>query len=417
MTTRRYYHDAATTGFTATIVDVTIHDGRPAVVLDETYFYPTSGGQPHDTGTLADDRASASVIDVVTAAPDAPVLHVLDRPWTGGRTLTAAIDWARRFDHMQQHTGQHILSQAFIRTAEAETVGFHLSDQTVTIDLDTAALDDEQLRRAEQRANDVVWANLPVTARMVTVSEAQQLALRKLPPKHDGQIRLIAVGDFDLTACGGTHVAATGQVGLIKLIKTERRGDKMRVEFRCGGRALVDYGHKQAVVSEMMATLTTGADDLAAAVERLQTEARQWRVQAAALRQELIGRDAVELHRHSATVNGLHVVVAVRHDMDAGALRDLGNRLAAEERTVALLALAAERSHFVFACSPDVADAPRSAHMGDLLRATVGGMEGAKGGGSATLAQASGPAAPEPVLAALLESARQQLRQTTKPVE
>lgn len=412
MTIRRYYQDATTTHFSAAVREAITHDGHPALILDETYFYPTSGGQPHDTGRLRDDTAEAVVVDVITTAPDAPVLHILDRPWIGGRIVTGDVDWARRFDHMQQHTGQHILSQAFIRTAEAETVGFHLSDQTVTIDLDTAELDDEQLRRAEQLANEVVWANLPVGARLVSLDEAQRSALRKLPPKHDGLIRLIAIGDFDLTACGGTHVSATGQVGLIKLVRTERRGDQTRVEFRCGARSLADFGRKQAVVAGLVATLTTGPDDLAAAVARLQDEARQWRTEAVALRKELNVHEANALWQSNALVDGQHVVVAVRAGQDADGLRGLANRLVEHERTVALLAVAGERSHFVFARSAEA-----RGHMGDLLRATLSGLPGAKGGGSATLAQGGGPAADETSLLAALDGAVALLRQMTKPIE
>jgi alanyl-tRNA synthetase len=412
MTIRHYYHDATTTQFSATVLETRDHDGRPAVVLDHTYFYPTSGGQPHDTGTIQGGTSVARVIEVLTAAPDAPVIHVLDRPWAGERQIRAEIDWARRFDHMQQHTGQHILSQAFIRVAEAETVGFHLSDQTVTIDLDVAALESDLIDRVEQLANAIVWSNLPVAVQTVSPEEAQSLALRKLPPKHDGRIRLIAIGDFDLTACGGTHVAATGQVGVIKLVKTERRGETTRVEFRCGARALEDYRRKHGVVTDLSATLTTGLDDLTAAVARTQDDARLWRTMATRLQKELTEHEAEALWQAASPEDGQRVVVSVFPDGDAAALRTLANRLMERERTAALLALCGERTHVVFGRS---ADAP--GHMGDLLQATLAELPGARGGGSATLAQGSGPPADLATVNALLARAHAQLRQTAKPVE
>jgi alanyl-tRNA synthetase len=404
MTIRHYYHDATTTQFSATVLEARDHDRRPAVVLDNTYFYPTSGGQPHDTGTIQDGTSMARVIEVLTAAPDAPVIHVLDRPWDGESHISAEIDWARRFDHMQQHTGQHILSQAFIRVAEAETVGFHLSDQTVTIDLDVAALESDLIDRVEQLANAIVWSNLPVTVRTVSPEEAQSLALRKLPPKHDGRIRLITIGDFDLTACGGTHVAATGQIGVIKLVKTERRGETTRVEFRCGARALEDYRRKHGVVTDLSATLTTGLDDLASAVARAQDDARLWRTRATRLQKELTEREAEALWQAATPEEGQRVVVSVFDDRDAAALRTLANRLMEREKTVALLALCGERTHVVFGRSADAAG-----HMGELLQATLAELLGARGGGSATLAQGSGPPADTATVTGLLAQARAQL--------
>lgn len=412
MTIRRYYTDATTTRFTGSIVDRVNYEGRPAVVLEETYFYPSSGGQPYDTGLLRDGDHLAAVIDVVTTAPDAPVLHVLDRPWAGGDVVSAEIDWPRRFDHMQQHTGQHILSQAFIRVADAQTVGFHLSDQTVTIDLDKSELSPGQLTATERLANDVIWANMPVAIRIVDLAGAEQLNLRKLPAKHDGQIRLIAIGDFDLTACGGTHVAATGQVGLLKLVKLERRGDLNRIEFRCGGRALADYGRKNDIAMELSNNLTTGYDDLIAAVEKLKGDARHWRSAASSLQKTLTAHEVDKLIRETAVTNGQRIVVAVLTNCEPDEVKQLANGLMTHDHTVALLALNGERTHFIFGRSADAAG-----HMGDFLRAVLAQLDGAKGGGNATMAQGSGPALGEMALADLLEEVRNQLQQTIKPVE
>ena len=237
MSERAYYWDSYTVEFAAEVVEMTAIAGRPAVRLSLTYFYPTSGGQPNDTGILKQGEQVARVVDVVVRESDEAVLHVLDAAIAPGMA-TGEIDWPRRFDHMQQHTGQHILSQAFIRVAEAETIGFHLSGQSVTIDLDRVELTVEEVRAAEQLANEVVGQNRPVRASEVAREAATGLPLRKLPPGRDGKLRLVDIEGFDLTACGGTHVAGTAEVGLVKVLKTERRGAATRVEFVCGGVAV-----------------------------------------------------------------------------------------------------------------------------------------------------------------------------------
>lgn len=413
MTVRRYYDDATTTRFTAVVVQRLIHEGQPAVVLDETYFYPTSGGQPNDIGQLTDGDFSADVVDVFAESPGAPVIHILDRPWTGRAQVQATIDWPRRFDHMQQHTGQHILSQAFIRVAEAETVGFHLSPQTVTIDLNTAELSDAQLDRVEQLANEVVWANVPTIISQVSVAEAADLHLRKLPTKHDGQVRLVAVGDFDLSACGGTHVAASGQVGLIKIIKKERRGDTQRVEFSCGGRALADYHYKNSLLVALSTLLTTGQEDLPEAIGRLQADGRQWRSLALAQEKELARQEASRLIALNPPIAGLRVVAFVLTDREPEALRRVVAHLIEHEQTVALAALVTpERLHLVFGRA---ADAP--GHMGELLRQVAAEIPGGKGGGSPTMAQGGGPAMPAADLEDILQAAAVRLRASTNTVE
>ena len=182
-------------------------------MLDHTGFYPTSGGQPHDLGWLND-----TAVTNVTLHPDYGLLHWLAAPLKDDQ-VNGRIDWPRRFDHMQQHTGQHILSRAFIETAQAETVGFHLTPDNLTIDLDCNSLTSDQITAAERLANQIVWEDRPVSSRSVTPEQARQLDLRKLPDINEAAVRLIEIFGFDLTACGGTHVARTGAVGLIKVIK------------------------------------------------------------------------------------------------------------------------------------------------------------------------------------------------------
>ncbi|MBP6787253.1 MAG: alanyl-tRNA editing protein, partial [Candidatus Promineofilum sp.] len=310
------------------MTEATEVEGRPAVRLSTTYFYPTSGGQPHDTGQLRQGAQAARVVDVVVRESDEAVLHVLDAPVNLG-DVTAELEWPRRFDHMQQHTGQHILSQAFIRVAEAETIGFHLSGQSVTIDLDRADLTAEEVRAAEQLANEVVAENRPVWASEVARETAATLPLRKLPPGRDGRLRLIDIDGFDLTACGGTHVSGTAEVGLIKVLKTERRGEATRVEFVCGGRAVADYRRKHDVVQQLSAALTTGLDDLAPALARAQDEARQLRLELKRERGARLALEAEQLLASAEEVGGARFVHHVFIGREVEEARQLANLLTA----------------------------------------------------------------------------------------
>ncbi len=412
MSERAYYWDSYTVEFAAEVVETTEIAGRPAVRLSQTHFYPTSGGQPHDTGRLFQGNQTARVVDVVVRESDEAVLHVLDAAIAPGMA-TGEIDWPRRFDHMQQHTGQHILSQAFIRVAEAETIGFHLSGQSVTIDLDRVELTVEEVRAAEQLANEVVGQNRPVRASEVAREAATGLPLRKLPPGRDGKLRLVDIEGFDLTACGGTHVAGTAEVGLVKVLKTERRGAATRVEFICGGRAVADYRLKHDVVQQLGATLTTGIDDLPAALARLQEEARQLRLELKRERGARLALEAGQLLDGAETVGGARVVrrVLVGREMDEA--RQLATLLTAGG-AVALLGVAGERAQLVFARPTE---GPGFAHVGEAIKPALAALGGARGGGGPTSAQGGGPAADETTVAAALEAAVAWLRTAAKAVE
>ena len=406
--TRPYYTDSYTLAFAAEIVALETIDGRPAAILDRSYFYPTSGGQPHDTGRLRQGDATARVLDVMKRESDGAILHGLDRPLAPG-PVAATIDRDRRRDHMEHHTGQHILSAAFVRAAAAETVGFHLSDQTVTIDLDRADLSADEIDAAETLANEVVRDDRAVSVRFVTAAEAATLPLRKTPPGRDGTLRLIDVADFDLTACGGTHVARSGEVGVIKVIKTERRGATTRVEFVCGGRALADYRAKHELVRQLSASLTTGAAELPAAIDKLRDETRTL---GHTLRQKeaaLLAMEATQLLAAAEPHGATRLVARVYSGRTPDELGRLAAALVAagdggaEESVVALLGLAGERSHLVFARS---AGAPGD--MAALIKLALAAL-GGRGGGRPALAQGGGPAADEAGVAAAIGLARSQL--------
>lgn len=410
MNQRLYYTDAYVARFTAVILERLEYEGRPAIVLDRTAFYPTSGGQPHDAGILRQGKREATVVEVAVRDEDEAVIHILNQALPLGE-VTGEIDWPRRFDHMQQHTGQHILSQAFIRVAGAETIGFHLSPQTVTIDLDRQVSPDESLA-AERLANEIVWQNRPIRARQVPADEAQMLSLRKIPPGRDRKLRLIEIEDFDLTACGGTHVAASGAVGLIKTLKLEKRGDETRIVFCCGGRALDDYRRKDDVVRQLSAMLTTGAEEVVTSVGRLQDDLKTLHSQYKRRQTELIRLEAERLILQSVDEGRFRLVRTVFEEREAEELRTLANQLTQTERTIALLGLAGERSQLVFGRSTDAPGA-----MGEIIKPALAVLGQAKGGGGPIFAQGGGPPAGRDVVEKAVDVALALLRQQEESVK
>ncbi|MDX2139927.1 MAG: DHHA1 domain-containing protein [Chloroflexota bacterium] len=401
MTQRLYYADSYTCAFTARVVETLTVDGNPAVVLNRTYFYPTGGGQPHDTGLIA----NAHVTDVRTRADDKALLHLLDAPLMEGEALAAGdvlcgIDWGRRFDFMQQHTGQHILTQAFVQTCGANTVGFHLGAETVTIDLDAAALTSEQIAQAESVANHVLYENRAVTTRMVDPDAADGVRMRRVPEAlaTDG-LRVVEVKDFDTTACGGTHVARTGEIGMIKVLRSEKYKGGTRIEFVCGERALAAMQARVELINRLTSDLTCAMTDLPAIVGGLREQIGAAEKTIKALREGLIEGEALELLMASERHGDARVVVAVYEDRDAAELRLLAARLVAAQHVIALLGIAGEKSYVICARSTDLPD-----DMNVLLKRALEPL-GGRGGGSPSLAQGGGGTAGVDMVRAALAGA------------
>ena len=370
-------------------------DGRPAVVLEQTCFYPEGGGQPHDTGTID----GVPVLAVHTQA-DGTVVHTLAQSLPAGAVhVTASIDWARRFDHMQQHSGQHILSQSFLQIAGAATAGFHLSAQRVTIDLQHAAFSAEQLAQVEQLANSIVQSNLPVRVSFPGPAELAALQLRKVP-EVDAPLRIVAIGDFDITACAGTHVAHSAEVALIKLTKVERNKSGQRVEFCCGQRALQDYQRKHATVSRAAAALSCAPADVEALLEQQLAAQQQLAKQLRAARDELLQHEcALLLLAPAAAAGGRRVVCRAWSARAPEELRELARLLVAQPGAVALLGSAGEPARVVLACAADVA-----LDMRPLLAGLLQQLGGERGGGQQRLAQGGGFNATESALQAALDA-------------
>jgi len=386
MTDRLYYADSYLTSFTARVVERLEVDGHPAVILDRTAFYPEGGGQPADRGRLG----PVDVVDA-QAREDDPraVLHLLAQPLPDDE-VTGAVDWPRRFDLMQQHTGQHILSQAFVQTSGAETLAFHLSDDardgTLTIDLNRAGLPAAPIDVAEDLANQVVYENRPVRARFVAEAELALLPLRK-PPVVNASVRVVEIEDFDWSACGGTHVARTGEVGQIKIIKIDRRGPATRVEFRCGRRALIDYRRKNEMVNRVAADLSIGYGELDQAAARLVADNKSLRKQLEDAQARLLEFEARDLLSDLRARDGYAVALRAWRDRDMATLRRLAKQTIARPGTLALFGSSGEKPTLVFARSGDLAF-----DVNALVRGAAARLNG-KGGGAPDFAQAGGPPA------------------------
>jgi alanyl-tRNA synthetase len=370
MTERLYLRDPYLTRFSARLVSMTELEGRPAAVLDRSAFYPEGGGQPADRGTLG----SAAVLDVQERGGE--VLHVLDRPLQAGE-VDGTVDWSRRFDHMQQHHGQHLISAAFERVHQAATTSFHLGERTCTIDLDCSIsrLDEPALRAAEAAANETVWRDLPVQAREFGADERARLKLRKEPIKGD---RVVLVEGVDASPCGGTHPARTGEVGAVAVLGAQKWGaGKARVEFACGARVVKLLGEQARWLAGAAEALKCAVRDLPDSARRVSDEAVARRKSAEALEKEVARLQAAEL-----AGRGSPVVTKVDR---ASLARALAGALA-ERGSVGLVAAVEDgRGHLCFA-RPRGAGGPA---MNDLLKQVLAILDG-KGGGSPEFAQGSG---------------------------
>ena len=390
MTERLYYRDPYLREFDATLLETVSHEGQTALILDRTAFYPTSGGQPHDVGSFHDVR----VLDVVEVE-DARVLHVVDRaPST--TALHGTIDWTRRFDHMQQHTGQHVLSAAFDHLLGVRTESFRLGAESATIDLArevTAA----EIARAEQEANRIVWEDRPVAIRFAPSEDAASLGLRK-ESKREGTLRLIDVEGFDLSACGGTHVARTGAIGIIVAAAAERFKGGSRITFLCGGRALRGFRALRDVVAASVRVVSVVPGDLPAAIERLQGDAKELRRQLKDVQGRFATQEADALADDAVMIGPMKFAGATLPGWDVNVIKVMASRIVERPGHVAVLLSEPVPSSIVIARSSGLA-----LDSGAILKQLIA-KHGGKGGGRPELAQGGGITAPA---ADVLQSARE----------
>lgn len=375
-TTRKlYYKDPYLHTFTAQVIAQ--KDGWLA--LDQTAFYPEGGGQPADQGWLQDRPVTDTQID-----EQGVVWHQVQLDVTSGATVEGRINWLRRFDHMQQHTAQHVLSQAFWVMFAAETVGFHLGEQSVTIDLAVDELDASALEQAESLTNAKLRAKLPVRSFEVSPQMLPATQLRKLP-QVDEDIRLVEIGDFDLCPCGGTHVRDLGEVGLVKVSGSERKRGNIRVTFLAGQRAYRDYATKHSQLDRLSTMLSEPIANVAAAVERLQARVQELERDDKRLREQLMVATGKEMLASAEKLGDVNCIV---HELPTHSLTEakfLASHLAEQGQNLVLFAVPDEPYRLVVAANSQL-DLP----VGALLKAVVEKYQG-RGGGSPTSAQGAVP--------------------------
>ncbi len=389
MTERLYYRDCFLREFEARVVRAEPADaGRARVWLNQTAFYPTSGGQPNDLGTLD----SIPVEDVLDEGGE--IVHLLERAPASER-VRGVIDWTRRFDHMQQHTGQHLLSAAFVSLFKFPTVSFHLGRDLCTIDLATPSLGRRQADAAEDLANQIIFEDHPVHIRFPTETELAQAGLRR-PPDQPGEVRVIEIEGFDRCPCGGTHVARTGQIGLILCRGVEKVKQGVRIEFVCGGRAVRTARADYSSLSEAARLLTTGPSELPNVIRKQFDERRAAERQRQHLLEQLAEYEARALLVEAEPLGERRLISRLLPEADSGYLRLLAARLVKEPGVQVALANRLQPAALVLAQTRGL-----GSDMNALLREVLQ-QHGGKGGGSRDFAQGAVPDRnqAEPALAA-----------------
>jgi len=385
MTERLYYDQTYLKNFSAVVTAVREKNGKTEITLDRSAFYPTSGGQPYDTGVIG----GAKVLDVVVDA-SGEVWHTVEGMLTEGETVECAIDWARRFDHMQQHAGEHMLAGAVYRLFGGHTIGLHLGAEVSTIDVTmpdgSTHLTPEQVHALEMDVNEQIQQDVPIKCWFPSAEELAALPLRKAPTVSE-HVRIVAIGEKEMVACGGTHPSSAGQIGLMKIVDARPAKGKMRLGFMCGMRAFRDYQLRMAVSDKAAAMFSAKVEQLPQSVERMQAQMMELQRELNAMRREQARAQAEGLMEKAEDWNGVKVVSGVLPALQPDALRELASGLIACGGVAALLASPKESGGYLtlFARSADVA-----CDMGKLLKGASAAC-GGKGGGKSDFAQGSAP--------------------------
>jgi alanyl-tRNA synthetase len=391
LTERLYYNDSWLLEFDATVSALEPRERGVLVCLDRSAFYPTSGGQNFDVGFLQVGEDRARVTDVHEDEQTDDVLHLIeDAPaWVRvGQRVRCIIDADRRRDHMQQHSGQHVLSAAFERLYSFPTVSFHMGDDYCSIDLATDKTNPQQIEAAERLANEIIAEDRPVEIRFATLDEARGMGVRKIPPAVREKLRLIDIRDFDLNACGGTHVRSTGQIGAILLRKTEKVKQSVRVEFLCGLRAVSTARRDFQTLTDAAAVFSTHLWEVPQQARKSADEIKTAQKAQHRLLEEVAELQAANLLRRAAETpagSGLKLVVEFFADRDLAFIKMLAQKLIRLDKTVALLACGGAQPSLVFAQTPGLPN-----DMGALMKDTLQKL-GTRGGGNRDMAQGGAP--------------------------
>lgn len=396
MENKLYYQDAYIQSFTAQVLKQNQDSaGNWYIVLNQTAFYPTGGGQPHDLGTFAGQR----VLNVEEI--DGEIRHYLDSPLQDiGDKAVGTIDWERRFDHMQQHAGQHILSASFDNLFEYRTVGFHLGAELLTIDLETETLTEEQVQKAEELANQIILENRPIEIKWVSEEELSQFTLRK-ETKVKEDIRLVIIPDYDYNGCGGTHPRSTGQVSAIKVLDWERQKKKVRVQFVCGNRVVRQLDQKQKVLLELTKLLNAPEKEMKQAALRLLENNKSLEKILEQTKESLLHYEANDLLGKSKQQDK-NFVSEVFQNRSIQELQKLARLIIAEDELAMVYFVSQNENRLQLVCARGTA---ATKNMKEVIATALSLING-KGGGNDSFAQGGGEAlmSGEQILQHLLES-------------
>lgn len=382
MTQRLYYDNAYLTEFDAQVIACNPRGEYFDVLLDRSAFYPTSGGQPFDTGVLG----NVKVVDVNVT--DGEVWHTVTAPLAVGETVHGSIDWPRRFDHMQQHAGDHMIASALHRLMGGVTIGLHVSDEVSTIDVampeGVTRISDEDIRMIELDVNEHIQRNVPIRCWFPGEEELASLPLRKKPTVSD-HVRIVSIGDDEMVACGGTHPASAGQIGLVKIISVAPARGKMRVAFLAGQRALMDYFKCHGAAHSAAELVSTNVESMPAGVAALQEKLRAAEFELVKIKKEQLLSQVQRMLAEAEILPNGTKLTAQFVEADAMLLREAVSCLIEQPGVIALLgAKSGGQAIYVFGRSDDV-----SVNMGALLRDSARPL-GGKGGGRPDFAQGGG---------------------------
>jgi len=384
MTDRLYYDNAYLTEFDAVVLEAKEENGENLVRLDRSAFYPTSGGQPFDVGTLNE----ANVLDVFVDK-EGEVWHKTDRKLEKGRAVYGKIDWERRFDHMQQHAGEHMLANAAYRLLGGHTIGLHLGRDFSTIDMDLPGgkthITIEEIRALEDDVNKNIQKNVPIRCYFPDEETLLSLPLRK-PPTVTEHVRIVQIGDYEYCACGGTHPENAGEIGLVKILSATPSRGKLRLAFVCGMRAYIELRRRFEEIERAANVLSTAWENLSSQVEALLEKAKNAEYQLRQEKKNAALLKAGELYENAEKVNGVRVIKHVFASLGMEGLREAGNRIIENGNAVALLADEGEKGYMLFFARSENVDA----NMGKILSESAK-KHGGKGGGRSDFAQGSSP--------------------------
>lgn len=373
------YEDPYKTEFVAKIINIVEKDDSFHILLDKTYFYPEGGGQASDTGYIGSIAVNYVYED------EGNIYHVTNEKPSQDKEVNCSIDWDKRYDHMQQHLGQHILSASLIELFHANTVSFHLSQEYSTIDIDKV-ISDDNLKEVESLANKIINDNISVEVLYPTEKELKKLPIRKLPPKTDGQIRLIKIGNVDINACCGTHPRSTIEVQLLKVTKWEKYKEGIRIEFLCGGRAVKDYILKDNNMKGVADLLAVNEYDVLDEVDRINGELKELNAEVRFLRNQVADFTVDRMVADAPSIKDVKVIKEVYKDVDLKYINTLTSKLLAYSNVIGLFGVeSGDKAQLIFIRSKDL----NIINMNELLKDAISLIDG-KGGGGPFSAQGGG---------------------------